>query len=210
MEDIARYLEAGYFVESSNEKIMRKSEEIVGDCREQVEVAKKIFYWTRDEVKYNVFSKMMVKDEHKATSTLARKNGNCMQKAVLLCSLLRAAKIPARLGFADIRNHLIPYDLKETMGTNLFVFHGFAEAYLDGKWIKMTPAFDIKTCKDNGIVPVEFDGEKDAMLSPVDANNRQHFEYVRFRGTYFDFPFDEMAKIAEEIYGPTIDRGKFE
>jgi len=210
MNELERCLTPGFFVESSAKEIVQRAKKVIGDEKDSIEKAKKLFYWVRDEIRYNVYSKILVRDEHKATATLRRGNGNCMQKATLLCALLRAAKIPARLGFADIRNLLVPDDLKKTMGTDLFVFHGFAEAYLNGKWVKMTPAFDIKTCKENGIVPVEFDGSNDAMLSPVDVNNRPHFQYVKFRGTYFDFPFEEMTKVAEEAYADLAEREKFE
>lgn len=210
MGDLARYLEPGYFVESSAREVEQRAKEIVSDEKDSIEVARRLFYWVRDEIRYNVYSKIFVRNEHRATVTLKRGDGNCMQKATLLCALLRAAKIPARLGFADIRNLLIPPDLKNAMGTDLFVFHGFAEAHLNGKWVKMTPAFDIKTCQNNGIVPVEFDGSNDAMLSPVDVNGRPHFQYVKFRGTFFDFPFEDMVKVAETAYEDIAKREKFE
>ena len=40
------------------------------------------------------------------SATLARGYGFCVNKAVLLAALARAVGIPARLGFADVRNHL--------------------------------------------------------------------------------------------------------
>ena len=30
------------------------------------------------------------------------------------------------------------------MGTDLFVYHGYAELFLDGKWVKATPAFNVE------------------------------------------------------------------
>jgi len=205
MTEPNEYLKTGYFVESEADSIVRKAREIAGDAADDVEKVKRLFYWVRDNIKYNVYSKILVRDEHKATRTLERGDGNCMQKATLLCALLRAAGIPARLGFADIRNHQIPKDLEEAMGTNLFVFHGFVEALIGGRWVRLTPAFDIKTCEQHGIVPAEFDGARDAMLSPTDVHGRKHFEYVRFHGIFADFPFERMAEACEAAYGHMAD-----
>jgi len=207
--ELERYLAPGRFVESDADEIVSKAREIVGDAHDTVGKVKRLFYWVRDNIKYNVYSKILVENEHRATATLARGDGNCMQKATLLCALLRAAGIPARLGFADIRNHLIPDELLENMGTNLFVFHGFVEVYIGDRWVRLTPAFDIETCEQHGIVPCEFDGTCDAMLSPVDVRGRKQFEYVQFRGIYDDFPFDEVTEACYAVYGSDVDYKKF-
>jgi len=207
--ELERYLKPTRFVESDAKEIEEKSAEIVVGAPDQVTKAGKLFYWARDNIRYNVYSKILLRDEHRATVTLERGDGNCMQKATFLCALMRAARIPARLGFADIRNHLIPKELRENMGTDLFVFHGFVEAYLNNRWVRLTPAFDIETCSQHGIVPCEFDGTNDAMLSPVDVHGQRHFEYVQFRGIYDDFPFEEMFKAAKAVYGSDVDYERF-
>ena len=131
--------------------------------------------------------------EHfRASNTLAGREGFCIQKAVLLAALSRAAQIPARLRFAVIRNHLLPQKLAGLITGNELPDHGFAELYLGGRWVKANPAFDIGTCRDF-IVPVEFDGQKDALFHPRTRDGRPHIEYVLFRGSYDDVPFEEVA-----------------
>lgn len=117
-----------------------------------------------------------------------------MQKAVLLVALARAAKIPARLCCAKIRNHLVPPSVLEILKSDVFPWHGYAELYLDGKWGKATPAFDLKMCQENGLVPVEFDGRNDAKLPPHNVEGKPHVEYLLDRGLLDDVPLDEIRK----------------
>ncbi len=44
-----------------------------------------------------------MKSSIKASAVLARGEGYCVAKAVLLAACLRSQKIPARLGFADVK-----------------------------------------------------------------------------------------------------------
>ncbi len=117
-----------------------------------------------------------------------------MQKAVLLIALARAANIPARLRFSKIVNHLTPPELLEKRGTNVFAYHGLADLYIEGSWIKATPTYDLDYCKKTGTIPVDFDGMKDAMLPPRALDGRPHIEYLKDRGFFTDLPFDELRK----------------
>jgi transglutaminase-like putative cysteine protease len=123
-----------------------------------------------------------------------------VQKAVLLAALARAAGIPSRLGFADVRNHKTPDWLREIMGTDLFVFHGYVELYLDGGWVKATPAFDAQSSRRAGALVVELDGTNDAMLHPVDPEGHPYIEYVQNRGWFADLPLDEIQRTFLETY----------
>jgi hypothetical protein len=109
--------------------------------------------------------------------------------------------IPSRLHFADLRNHLSSGTLRELMGTDLFVFHGYTELFLGAKWVKATPAFDLSLCERQGVRPVEFDGISDAIFHPLDTEGRRHMEYVRDRGSFADLPFEEMIRTYKEMYG---------
>jgi len=123
---------------------------------------------------------------------------------VLLAALGRAAGIPTRLGFADVRNHKIPEHMREMMGTDLFVYHGYVEFHLDGQWVKATPAFDAEATRRAGILPVELDGSNDAMLHPVDPEGHPFIEYVRDRGSFTDLPMDDIARTLLEVYGAAM------
>jgi transglutaminase-like putative cysteine protease len=141
--------------------------------------ATKLFYFVRDEMEYAFYPPSHpLEDLFRASHTLSVRRGFCIPKAVLLATLARAAGIPAGIAFADIRNHLLPQKAMDLIGGNLIRLHGFAVLHLDGKWVKATPAFDLKMSEDNGLVPVEFDGTTDAMLPSHDVSGRKHIEYV--------------------------------
>ena len=86
------------------------------------------------------------------------------------------------------------------MGTDLFVYHGYTELLLDGKWVKATPAFNLELCRRFRVKPLEFDGREDSIFHPFDEDERRHMEYLRDRGSYADVPVDEIMRVFREAY----------
>jgi hypothetical protein len=86
------------------------------------------------------------------------------------------------------------------MGSDLFVYHGYTDLYLDGRWVKATPAFNLALCERFRVKPLEFDGREDSIFHPFDRDNRRHMEYLRERGTYADVPVDEIQRAFREAY----------
>jgi hypothetical protein len=91
------------------------------------------------------------------------------------------------------------------MRTNLFVFHGMTELELGGRWVKATPAFDLKLCERFGVRPLEFDGSSDSTLHPFDRAGKLHMEYVVDRGSFDDLPLDELTRVTHEHYPHLFD-----
>jgi transglutaminase-like putative cysteine protease len=174
----------------------------------------RLFYAVRDEIRYDPYGVVLTADFLRASSVLARGAGFCVAKAVVLAAGARAVGIPARLGFADVRNHLTTERLRAQMGTDVFAFPGFTELHLDGRWVKATPTFNRSLCDRFGVKPLEFDGAADSLLHPFDTAGQRHMEYIRDRGTHVDVPFEEMRAVFAEHYpgmatAPTAD-GDFE
>lgn len=182
-ETIQIYLQPTEIIDSNHPEIIQKAEELSDSLVTDVEKSIAIFYFVRDQIKYNPFMPRYLPEHFKASATIARKEGFCVQKAVLLTALLRAADIPARLRFATIRNHLLPGKLASLLRGNELPDHGFAELYINGRWVKANASFDLATCRDF-IVPVEFDGEHDALFNTNTRDGRLHIEYVMFRDSY--------------------------
>ena len=124
-----------------------------------------------------------------------------MQKSVALTAAARAAGIPSRLGFADVKNHLQSERLKEAMGTDLFIWHGYSTFFVGGRWTKASCAFNAELCERFGVAPLDFDGTHDALLHPFSGDGSQYMEYVNERGTYADLPLKEMLADLSETYG---------
>jgi transglutaminase-like putative cysteine protease len=189
-----KYLEPTPTFDSDSESIKEKAGELAHGLNDAVEKAKALFYFVRDGISYNLYVPKHMPEHFKATNTLVRGKGYCVQKAVLLVALARAAGIPARLCCAKIRNHLVPPSVLEILKSDVFPWHGYAELYLDGKWVKATPAFDLKMCQKNGLIPVEFDGRNDAKLPSHNVEGKPHVEYLLDRGPLDDVPLDEIRK----------------
>jgi transglutaminase-like putative cysteine protease len=168
------------------------------DVREQ---ARRLFYLVRDTIPYNLYVPFFLPEHYRASATLERGSGYCVQKAVLLVALARAAGIPARLVFADIRNYLISERVAEQMETNLFIFHGYVEWLLGDRWVRVTPSFDKAVSQEHGYPLVEFDGNNDATFPAHDAQGRKFVEYVRYHGVFSDLPLDLILKAWDQAYG---------
>jgi hypothetical protein len=111
------------------------------------------------------------------------------------------------LGFADVMNHLNTARLRESMGTDLFVYHGFAELLIEGRWVKATPAFNKSLCERFGVPALEFDGLSDAVFQPYDSKGNQYMEYVRDHGHFVDLPLERLRAAFEEAYPQLMSRG---
>jgi transglutaminase-like putative cysteine protease len=171
----------------------------------EVERAVRLYYAVRDEVLYDPYSVRLTPDHYPASRTLAAGRGFCVPKAILLAAAARAVGIPSRLGYADVRNHLATERLKAMMRTDVFAFHGYTLLFLEGKWVKATPAFNRTLCDKFGVRTLDFDGRTDSVFHPFDREGRRHMEYLRDRGTYDDFPFDELLRVKREVYPHVFD-----
>ena len=204
MDPMKRYLRPTPTFDCDNESIKGKAQDLSAGQEKVADKAKSLFYFVRDEIKYNIYVLSDLPEYYRASRVLEVGEGFCIQKAVLLATLARAVGIPARLHLAAIRNHLMPDKLKELMGTNLFPSHGYAELYIEGKWVKATPAFDLKMCQQNGIIPVEFDGKNDAMFHSHNLDGKLHIEYIQDRGHFDDLPFDTITNLRIQALGADI------
>ncbi len=168
------------------------------------ERATRLFYAVRDGYRYDPYTASHEAADYRASAIVEVSSTYCAPKAILLTAVARAAGIPARIGFADVRNHLATPKLLERLGTDLFVFHGYSELHLDGKWLKVAPTFNLELCERFGVAAQEFDGTADALLHPFDREGRRHMEYVKDRGSFDDVPFDEMMRALKLTYGDGV------
>jgi transglutaminase-like putative cysteine protease len=187
--DLKAYLAPGRFIDSDHLAVVTFAARTAGGLPQR-EAAVKLYYAVRDEIIYDPYRAFDEDATYRASAVLAEKRGYCVGKAVLLAALARAAGIPARLGLADVRNHLATPRLLKLIGTDVFMYHGITELWLGRRWVKATPTFNLTLCERFHIKPLEFDGVSDAILHPYDRHGRQHMEYVCQRGTYADVPID--------------------
>jgi len=195
-----RYLDSTWYLDHDHPDVAALARSTCLGCETDVDRAVRLFEAVRDGIRYTVKVDLADPAAYRASATLARKDGFCVPKSILLAAVLRAVGVPSRLHFADLRNRLVPDDLKAMMRTDVFVFHGYVEAFLEGQWRKATPSFDPETCRRRGITQVTFDGRSDALLHPESVDGRLQFEYLADRGTYHDLPFDEILAVLVQTY----------
>jgi len=203
---MSEYLTPGRFVDCDHPAVIAFSREYSKGKGER-EKAVSLYYAVRDRIRYNPFQNFTLDDTYRASVCLEQGSGWCVPKAALLAACARAAGIPARVGYADVRNHITTPELTAKMGTDLFVFHGYTDLLLDGMWVKATPAFNLSLCIRFRVKPLEFDGISDSLFHPFDEDNRRHMEYVRDRGSYADVPADEIRRVFRETYPKYFNLG---
>jgi len=203
-----QHLQPTPIIDSEHASVQSFTYHHAGRSNNMTDRAIRLFYAVRDEIRYNPYLYNLTFNDQKASVTLEKKESWCVPKAVLLAACCRAIGIPARLGFADVRNHLSTKRLREEMQTDVFSWHGYTIIFLNGKWVKATPAFNGELCKKFRLKPLDFDGHHDSIYHPFDLNGNKHMEYIQLRGEYDDVPLKEMRQSVMEQYGKTSFKTK--
>jgi transglutaminase-like putative cysteine protease len=99
------------------------------------EQAVSLYYAVRNGIRYDPYTIDLSVEGMRAGTTLAAGRGWCVPKAVLLAACCRIPGIPAKLGFADGRNHLSTERLRKPMNTDIFFWHGYASILIQEKMV---------------------------------------------------------------------------
>ena len=168
-----------------------------GDAGDDRTRAVRLFYAVRDRIRYDPYRISFDPGAYRASSVIAAGYGWCVPKAGLLAACARVIGIPSAVGLADVVNHLNTEKLRERMGgVDVFYDHGYAALFIDGRWVKAVPAFNIELCERFGVNPTDFDGVHDALYQEHDAHGRLHMQYLTDHGTWSDLP---LAQVREDF-----------
>jgi transglutaminase-like putative cysteine protease len=197
-----KYLTATAIIDSDSKIIIDYAMSAIEDKDLQpVKKAVKLYYAVRDAIWYDPYIPFYRPEHYQSSHVLKNRRAFCIGKAGLLCALGRACGIPSRVGFADVRNHLATRQLLEYLGSDIFAFHGFTEFYLEGRWVKATPAFNKELCRKARVTPLEFDGREDSLFQPYNEEKKQFMEYIADHGTFADIPVDKILSSWKAVYG---------
>jgi transglutaminase-like putative cysteine protease len=196
------YLRATPTIDADHEDIIEAATRVTRGCSSDQQKAVKLFYFVRDEIRYNIDMISVFVEDFRASRVLEWGRGYCVQKAVLLAALGRASAIPSRLIFAKIRNHKVPSHILQMIGTNVFPRHGYNQFFLGGRWVSAAATFDKELCERNGLPTVEFDGKSDAVLPERNLRGEPYIEYVEKFAPRDDLPFDWIAQRISKFVGP--------
>jgi len=199
MSEMEKYLRCTKTIDCDTKSVKDKAQEVTEGLQTDGEKAVALYYFVRDEIRHNAYSQLYDLNHYKASVILEGGNGICQQKSILLCALARAVGIPARLGFVDVNDYQLSESFKRMIGgINVFPFHGYAELFVDGRWVHASPAYDIATCRRKRFIPVDFDGVSDAKDSRYTEDGEPHIEHIEYHGPYEDFPWDEIQGYYKE------------
>jgi len=198
--ELEQYKQAGEFIECDDAGVQAFAQNATASAVDDVSRAVKLYHAVRDEIRYDPYYAGEARSYFRASDCLRAKRGFCIPKAALLAAAARCVGIPARVAYADVRNHLSTKKLTELIGGDLFIWHSFTELYLEGRWVKATPAFNLSLCDRFGVRPLEFDGRHDSLFHEYDQRGRKHMEYVLERGHYADVPYDVILADFKKTY----------
>lgn len=199
-DDLEACLKGGEIIRlegSAFEKFVARALE---GAQSPAEKASALFLAVRDGILYDPFVPSFLPENYYPDNIVKAGRGYCVMKAALLCAAFRKAEIPARMGFADLRNQGTPKEMVEALGCDLFTWHGYTEAFIDGRWLKATPAFHEGLCRKRNIEPLVFDAQNHCVFPPVDLDGLPFATYVRYHGEFTDLPLDLIMKGWREVY----------
>ncbi len=202
------YLRPTAFIDSDDEKVRAFAQAAVSEASGDRARAIALYMAVRDQVAYDPYLDYTDLDVFRAGAVLAAGRGFCIGKSALLTACARSVGIPARSGFADVRNHMTSRRLKELTDGDTFYWHSYTELEIDGTWVKCTPAFDSALCERVGLEPLAFDGVNDSLFHPFDPAGRRHMEYLNLRGAYDDIPVDAILADFRRFYPRLIEQGR--
>ncbi|MBQ4802483.1 transglutaminase family protein [Aquimarina sp. MMG015] len=202
------YLAATYYYDYETEEIQKIIEEFKSSNVTLKEKAKALYVKVRDGWRYDPYHINLKKEAYKASKVATKNSGHCLDKSILLIAGLRGLGIPARIHLAKVKNHIGVERLIEKFGTNELTPHGMVNVYLDGKWVKASPAFNKALCEKCNVAPLEFDGENDSMFQEFDNKGGIFMEYLEDYGHFEDVPFDFILNNIKEHYTDIYEKYK--
>ncbi len=204
---ISDVLSSGRFIDSDSPDIIDFARHVAGNARHEQDRVVRLYRAVRDGIAYDPYVDFSDPENYRASGVLAARRGFCVGKAALLAACARSIGIPARVGYADVRNHLTSRRLYDRVKTDIFRWHSYTDLHLSGHWVKATPAFDLELCERVGLRPLDFDGRSDSLFHPFDRDGRRHMEYLISRGAYLDVPFETIQADFRIAY-PSLMAGK--
>lgn len=202
------FLQPTEFIDSDNDEVRAFARAAAGEAQGDKARAIALYTAVRDRVAYDPYLDYGDPGVFRASAVLAAGRGFCIGKSALLAACARAAGIPARPGFADVRNHLTSKRLRALTGSDTFYWHSYTELLIDGRWVKCTPAFDSALCERARLAPLEFDGVNDSLFHPFDPAGRRHMEYLNDRGAFEDVPRETILANLRRHYPRLVAHGR--
>lgn len=199
------YLKPTEFIDSDHEAVREFAHRHTAGVISDKEKAVKLYYAVRDGFQYDPYVLDLRRPSVRASALLGKTRGYCVEKALLLAASSRVVGVPSRVSFYIVRNHIATERLARALEKDYLVFHGAAEMYIEGRWVKATPAFNKKLCDFLGVDAIEFDGTSDAIFQEFDRKGNVFMEYLHNYGAFDDMPYQMFLEELDKHY-PHVTR----
>jgi len=170
------------------------------------------YNYVRDYFLYDPYHLDIRPEALVVSKIIEKRRAWCVEKALVFVAGCRKLNVPARLGFGIVQNHIGVDKLELYLKRKEIVFHGYAEVFIDEKWVKCTPAFDRRVCAINRLEPLEWNATDDSLFQEFSGEN-QFMEYLHFYGEFSEIPFElmhsEMQKYYPHLFTDPIDIKEF-
>lgn len=216
-EEMEDYLRCTELCDSDSSEVSRKASEIAGSASTFKERAVGIFYFVRDEIPFALDN-----FEVKASQTLKKGKGHCVNKVNLQVALLRAAGIPARYH----QGVLVKDCLKGIVADFIFRatpdriwYHPWCECHLSGEWISCDAIFDRPLyegilardiARKDKIPTIDWDGESNLNVMSAwmveDLGTFDSFDAVLKKGQKDEFPPQIVVRVIFSLSNWHTDR----
>ena len=116
--DLLQYTRPAEFIDSDSREVrdfVNTSLEGMDPKASDTDITIRLFEAVRERIRYDPYSMSFEPEPYRASVIAGMEAAYCVPKAILLTACLRAAGIPAALGFADVKNHLNTPKLAEMM-----------------------------------------------------------------------------------------------
>ncbi len=200
------YLLPTYCLDSDYPDIGELVAKLIEPTDSDSEKARKLFYYVRDSIHYDMYAATNHGDAYKASSILQKGRGYCLQKAIILAAMGRAAGIPSRLVLVAIKNYKAPPEVFTVMKSDIFFPHAYNQFYINSNWISAAATFDKSICEKINVPWVDFDGLSDAILPAQDYSGQPYIEYVDKYGVFADVPWGLILEKLPHYYGEDYDK----
>ncbi|SHK73425.1 Transglutaminase-like superfamily protein [Maribacter aquivivus] len=201
------FLSPTYFFDYESDEIQDLVSEFKNTTLSEKEISIALYNKVRDAWRYDPYSLSFNKEKYRASEIAKRPKGHCIDKSIILIAGLRALGIPARIHLAKVKNHIGVERLIEKFGSNELTPHGMVDAFINDKWLKLSPTFNASLCEMLNVAPLDFDGENDAVLQEFSTDGTQFMEYLEDYGHFEDVPMEFMERNAREHYPNIFDTG---
>ena len=187
-------------IDADHPEVIAFAHAAIGDAADDKTRAIRIYYAVRDKIRYDPYRVDLSEAGLSASRALANGYGSCVPKAALMAAACRAVGVGARVGYADVYNHLSTQRLREAIGTDIYYYHGYTSVRIGDRWIKATPTFNVELCAKLNLATLEFDGENDSIFHPFSPDGARHMEYLQFHGEFYDVQRSSILAAYAEHY----------